>query len=377
MSKYDVIVVGAGPVGSYTAYQLADKGLKVGLLDAKKEIGQDIICAGVISKQAFKRYDLPSKSILSRIDSATFISPSGRRLEYEPREVFAYVVSRNTFDKGILKAAKHVGVDVKLGYRVENILSKSDYYNVRSAKRQFKTRFVVLATGIDYTLHKKLHLGKPPHFLHGSQVELPISFAASNIQIHIGRDFAPGSFAWVIPAGKNTSRIGLILNRRGKKWLRKMLEQRLNISVRQLNERALRTKPIAYGPVRRSVRDRILTVGEAAGQIKTTTGGGIYFGLLCSEIAVDRIYKALHNGTDLSEYETTWRSALASEFDIGIILRNIAANLSDPDIENLFKFVKKNRYWVNLLVPRIDFDYHSNVIYFCIKGFGALLKHSH
>ncbi|GAH37350.1 unnamed protein product, partial [marine sediment metagenome] len=67
--KYDVVVVGAGPIGSYTAYQLADKGFDVCLLDEKENIGENVICAGVIGKDAFKRYDLPGKSILSRIDS--------------------------------------------------------------------------------------------------------------------------------------------------------------------------------------------------------------------------------------------------------------------------------------------------------------------
>ena len=68
------------------------------------------------------------------------------------------------------------------------------------------------------------------------------------------------------------------------------------------------------------------------------------------------------------------RLKVISELDIGIRLRRIAEQLSDDDIENMFSFVKKNRFWVELLVPRINFDYHSNVIFFCIKSFGALLK---
>ncbi|UCG31329.1 MAG: hypothetical protein JSV53_05480, partial [candidate division WOR-3 bacterium] len=55
-------------------------------------------------------------------------------------------------------------------------------------------------------------------------------------------------------------------------------------------------------------------------------------------------------------------------------LRLIAAKLDDQKVENLFSFVKQNRFWVELLVPRIDFDYHSNVIFFCMKSFGQLLR---
>lgn len=375
MTKYDIVIVGAGPIGSYTAYLLADKGFDVCLLDEKTEIGKDVICAGVIGKEAFKRFDLPTKSILSRIDSATFISPTKTKLEYKPEEVFAYIVDREKFDRGILKSAQRVGVDLHLKQRVTTIEKKSSrYYTVVTSKRKYKTRIIVLATGINYALNKKAGLGKPSHFLYGSQIELPISFSKSNVEIHIGTSFAPGSFGWVIPAGANTSRIGILLNRKTKPWLKKMLEHRLNISVAKLRDEELKTKPIAFGPVKRSVKNNILAVGEAAGQMKTTTGGGIFFGLICSEIAVEKITDTLRNGTSLSDYETTWRSVLASEIDIGIVMRKIATKLSDEDLENLFRFVKKNRFWVNFLMPRINFDYHSNVIYFCIKSFGALLK---
>lgn len=375
MTKYDIVVVGAGPIGSYTAYLLADKGFDVCLLDEKTEIGKDVICAGVIGKEAFKHFDLPTKSILSRIDSATFFSPTKKKLEYIPEEVFAYIVDREKFDRGILKSAQRVGVDLHLKQRVTTIEKKSSmYYTVVTSKRKYKTRIIVLATGINYVLNKKVGLGKPPQFLYGSQIELPISFSKSNVEIHIGTGFAPGSFGWVIPAGANTSRIGILLNRKTKPWLKKMLEHRLNISVAKLRDEELKTKPIAFGPVKRSVKDNILAVGEAAGQMKTTTGGGIFFGLICSEIAAEKITDTLRDGASLSDYETTWRSILASEIDIGILMRQIATKLRDADLENLFRFVKKNRFWVNSLMPRINFDYHSNVIYFCIKSFGALLK---
>lgn len=370
---YDVVVVGAGPIGSYTAYQLADRGFKVCLIDSKKEIGKDVVCAGVISKKAFRQYDLPVHSVLSRISSVTFISPSGQRLEYDPQDIFAYVVDRSKFDAELLRLARHVGARVLLQQSVRNVIAGKKYNTVVSRTRKIRSKIVVLATGVNYELHKKIGFGKPPRFLHGSQIELPLSFSSSNIEIHMGQKFAPASFGWVIPAGAQASRIGVIVQRQGKSWLKRMLEQRLSFSTAKLKDDALRIKPIACGAPRRSVKDNIILVGEAAGQVKTTTGGGIFYGLLCSEIAVDKMVKTLKNGVGLNDYDVSWRSALSSELDIGVRLRKIAQKLSDEDVERLFRFVKKHRFWVQLLVPRIDFDYHSNFIFFCMKSFETLL----
>jgi geranylgeranyl reductase family protein len=372
--KYDIVVIGAGPVGSYTAYQLADKGFSVALLDKKKEIGKDIICAGVISKEAFKRYDLPAESILSRVDTASFISPAGKHLVYQPKEVFCYIVSRTIFDKGLLRLAAGVGCDVHLKHTVSSIRKARDHYSVVSGRRHFHAKAVILATGINYSLHSKLGLGKPPRFIYGSQIELPLISSQSDIQIHLGQEIAPDSFGWVIPAGEHTTRIGVITLQKGKTWLKRMLEDRMHITVSKFKQKELLLKPIAYGGAKRTVKDRILTVGEAAGQVKTTTGGGIFYGLLCSEIAVDKLTSTLREGKDLMDYEITWRSALTSELDIGLRMRKTAGMLKNKDIENLFDFVKKHRFWVDLLVPRINFDFHSNFIFFCMKSFDSLLK---
>jgi digeranylgeranylglycerophospholipid reductase len=371
--RYDVVVVGAGPVGSYTAYQLANRGLSVCLADKKKKIGTGVICAGVIGKEAFERYDLPSDTILRNINSVSFFSPFGQRLEYAQDDDFAYVVDRDLFDKDLLQKAKKRGVDVFLNGKVKDISGAPYFYTAKTSRNTFQAKAIVIATGIDCMLHEKTGLTKPPQYLYGSQIELTVPHSPSKLEIHIGRDFAPGSFGWLVPYRNGQAKIGLLLTQKGKKWLRRFIEQRLGIA-RGFDEERIQRKPIAFGPARKSVNGNILSVGEAAGQVKTTTGGGIFYGLLCSEIAVDRITQTIKNGFNLTDYEITWRSALVSELDIGRNLRLIAARLGDEEVENLFSFVKQNRFWVELLVPRINFDFHSNVIFFCMKSFGQLLR---
>ncbi|MDH4210744.1 MAG: NAD(P)/FAD-dependent oxidoreductase [candidate division WOR-3 bacterium] len=370
--RFDVVVIGAGPVGSHTAYQLADRGLNICLIDKKKKIGAGSICAGVIGKEAFERYDLPSDTVLRSINSVSFFSPFGQRLEYEQEDFFAFVVDRDLFDNKLLLKAKKRGVEVFLDEKVRDISGVPYFYSVKSTRQTFQAKAIVIATGFDCRLHEKAGLTTPPQYLYGSQVEMTVPHSPSKLEIHIGRDFAPGSFGWLVPFRKGQAKIGLLLTQRGKKWLKKFIEHRLGIN-RGFDENKIQVKPIAFGPVKKSVNGNILSVGEAAGQVKTTTGGGIFYGLLCSEIAAEKLAQTLKDGFSLNDYEITWRSALVSELDIGRNLRLIAARLSDQEVENLFSFVKQNRFWVELLVPRINFDYHSNVIFFCMKSFGQLL----
>lgn len=368
--QYDVIVVGGGPVGSYIAYQLADKGFEVCVLDEKEEIGKDVLCAGVVSKEAFRRYDLPNEAILSKIDAFTFVSVAGQRLRYTHPGVFAYVISRKVFDRNLSELAQRKGVRVHAKHRVIKIKEASNSYVVMCGSKQYRAYAVVLATGVKYHLHSLIGLGKPPRFLYGSQIELPLLSDSSTIEIHLGQCFAPGSFGWIVPSGNGQSRVGVLVAQKGKVWLSNMLRERLDLPRSYIDHRKLRVKRIAHGVINRSAINRILAVGEAAGQVKTTTGGGISYGLHCAEIALDKLSKALKYGhNNLDEYEMAWRNELVPELETGQRLRSVLNTLDDDTIESLFKFVRKNRILKQLLFTQMDYDFHSDLFLSILKRF--------
>lgn len=371
---YDVIIIGGGPVGSYVAIRLAKKGFKVCVFEQKKKIGEGVICTGVISTESFERFHLPTDSILTEIKSFTFVSPENQKLEYPTPKPFAFVVDRELFDHRLSEIAKRDGVEFCLGVNVKVIEEERKYYKISADGVSRSGKFVIIATGVNYQLQKKIGLGVPPQFLYGSQIELPKKVAPNNIEIYISQKYIPASFAWVVPINENKARIGMILEKEGKTFLKRFLKNRLLFEQNILNQNEICVKPIAYGPIKKSVLGRILAVGEAAGQVKTTTGGGIFTGLLCADIAVDYIFMALKNGKSLYEYELTWRSALSSELDIGKKIRRVASKINDHKIERLFTFVKDHRFWVELLIPKINFDFHSDLFYFCLKSFSHLLK---
>ncbi len=373
-NSYDIIVIGGGPIGSYTAYGLARRGFEVCVLEQKRAIGSGVVCTGVISKDSFERYQLPAESIQSRVKSFLFVSPTGQELKYIHSNTFVYVVNREIFDCKLSERAQNAGVKYFLGARVNSVQGVHKCYRVCVDGERYQAKAVVIATGVNYQLQRDLGLGTPPRFLHGSQIELPVCTDDTNIEIHISRGYVPCSFAWVVPLSRRKARIGMLLEKSGKSFLKRFVEKKLNHISHPGIEKQIAVKPIAYGPIKKSAKGRIMAVGEAAGQVKTTTGGGIFMGLLCADIAVEKLTQALKKGLTLEDYDITWRTALSSELEIGKKVRQVASHLDDRAIESLFTFIKHNRFWVELLIPKVNFDFHSDLFYYCLKGFSFLLK---
>jgi len=372
---FDVIVIGAGPVGSFIAGRLAEEDLQVALLEEDEEVGRDVVCTGIIGTEAFQTFPLPQEATISVIKSILFFSPSLETFQYTSLESMACVVDRSIFYKGMLRYAEGNGVEVRLGAPVEKIKLGQSFVEVVAKEGSLNTRAkaLVLATGINYRLHKDLGLGTPPTFLQGAQAEIEMR-ELRETEIYVGKDVAPGSFAWAVPVSGSRARVGVLSRSRARFYLERFLEGPLRQRVKKGSK--IREKPIAHGPVPRTVNDRVLAVGEAAGQVKTTTGGGIFYGLICSEIATQVIKRALGKGDfsygELKEYERLWKGRLGRELRMGKLARQVLGRLSDRQIDKIFKLVGEKAKVKELMETKIKFDYHSDLISFglkLIKGF--------
>jgi len=370
---YDVVVVGGGPIGSYTAYQLAELGFEVVLLEEDDEVGKNVICTGVIGTEAFERFSLPQRSIISEIKSITFFSPSFVALDYAPSFTLAYVVDRSLFDKDILEQTRNKGVDVRLGGKVYQINTYERFveaeYRGESYKGKVKAKTVVIATGINYQLHRRLGLGLPADFIQGTQTEVDIK-GLSGTEIYTGKRISPGAFAWALPLGNGRARMGVLAESKGVSHLEEFLKMRFAGRIKQENPCVVQ-KRIACGAAKRSVKDRILAVGEAAGQVKTTTGGGIFYGLLCSEMAVQVLQEGLSKG-DLSErqllrYERLWKSKLGKELRMGFWMRKVMKRLTDKQMDKIFGFIREKVSLREMLERKIKFDYHTSLISLALR----------
>ena len=340
----DVVVIGAGPAGAVTARRLAECGHDVVMLEEHLEPGSPVHCTGLLGAEAFVEFDLPRSLILAESDAARFWGATGRSVPLRSERVNATVIDRAALDRHLAGGAVAAGAELLTGSRAEGIVVRQSgvSVSVRGRERPIEARSCVLACGANYRFHRPLGLGMPSVFLQSAQVETPFP-EMPEIEVQFGRAVAPSGFAWMVPfrrGGEGFARVGLMSETRSGEGFAAFIDslsRRAGIDPASIPPP--RQKMLPLGPVRTSYADRVLAVGDAAGLVKPTTGGGIYYGMLSGQFAADALDEALRRDRleagALRPYEARWRRRLGQEIRVGLAFRNIATRLSDESIDEL------------------------------------------
>ena len=121
------------------------------------------------------------------------------------------------------------------------------------------------------------------------------------------------------------------------------------------------------GALRRTVGDGVLVVGDAAGQVKSTTGGGLYYGILCARMAGEALSRALEEsegtvlGKRLERYELGWRSRIGEEISFSVKARAFLDSLTDDEVDFIFQVIKEDKSLAGLIESLADIDYQSRI----------------
>jgi digeranylgeranylglycerophospholipid reductase len=340
------------------------------VLEQKSEPGLGACCTGIISAECFKSLDPSDDVVLAEVRSARFVSPTGRVLRLESEKIQAYVVNRSLLDRALAARAESSGAQFLLPTRVVDILPEGASVRVEAlrsgAKEVFRARAVVLASGFAPGLPRRLGLGRPGSFLIGAQAEAEVR-DIPEVEVHFGPGLGNGSFAWLVPAGGSKAYAGLLSTARAGLQLRRFLSdlfQRGRIASQDVE---IRQKPVPIGTAGRTYGDRVLVVGDAAGQVKPTTGGGIYFGHLGAGIAAGVLDEALRDddlsAARLSDYEKRWKAKMGKELSSGYRARRAWAKLGERQIEGLFRVLDGGGVAEGALKSDgFSFDWHGDLI---------------
>ncbi|MBZ9571294.1 FAD-dependent monooxygenase [Methanobrevibacter sp. TMH8] len=381
---YDVAIVGAGPIGSTLAYKIANCGYSVVMLEKKKKVGVPLQCAGIVSKKLRDFNEIPDELILNEAKGAYLYSVN-HSLKVEKDETEALIIDRVAYDQFLVKKAIDAGAKLFNKYKVIEVNSKTGLVKCQN-NEEIHAKVIVGADGsksfISGLFNKEFKYFNASQYL----IKTDTSFDFNNNDIRRGNstnntnnknncsnsdnnynnnpriDFVdifaiskilPG-FLWCIPTSKNRYRIGLFSNNNykdQKKVLNEFLDNDNRFNNCTVLERYHGKIPI-FEKNKKLVNERIILIGDAASQLKPTTGGGLIIGFDTCNIAKDAIIKFLdktnednnkneNNNLDLlKDYEKNFKKKYSKELSYQLKVQKTIEILSDEDLDYMFTKLK-------------------------------------
>lgn len=362
MEYYDVLIAGGSVAGLTTARECSSNGNSTIVIEEDHEIGTPEHCGGMVSLSGLQKLGLmlDSNNFQNAVPMARIRSKSASfELSAEKQNVI--VVDRRGLDKQIAKQAEDAGAQIRTRCTFKSIANKDSKYTIKTSDGEIECKYFVDAKGLG-----SLKDASQNGILASAQFEVYAKWIeGKTVEIHFDSDKYPGFFMWIIPMGDGRGKIGVA----GKG---------INTSV-ALHE-FIRTKGEKYsiirkifapiwigGPRSQFVFDRTLVVGDAAGQTKPTTAGGIFSCGMGGVLAGQAISNAIEKNDDslLYEYEKIWKSMFQKEFQSMLLARKVLERLDNKAIDGIFSSLSKKA--ITDVSNFSDFDFHSSALALFLK----------
>ncbi|MFB5604312.1 MAG: NAD(P)/FAD-dependent oxidoreductase [Candidatus Nitrosomaritimum aestuariumsis] len=323
------------------------------MIEEDYEIGTPEHCGGLVSTRGLERLGIIpfGKTFDHIIKSAIIHAPNGSSFSIDSKKQKVAEISRRELDKQIAHQAQKSGAVIKVKTSFQELTEEG----VRTNDGEIKCKIFVDARGISSLIHKNRE-----GILSSAQYEIYADWIKKGqVEVFFDQEKYPGFFAWIIPSGEGKGKIGVA----GKgikvtEILEEFLEERGNYStIRKI------FAPIwIKGPIKKFVERKTVIVGDAAGQAKPTTSGGIYtsgMGGILAGKAISKFLKS-NNESDLEEYQKTWTKQFGEEFEKQLWARKILERVENNTINKLFELVTPEI--IKEISEKDDFDFHAGSI---------------
>ncbi len=388
--SYDVVVVGAGPCGSFSAFVAAKLGLDVVVCEEHDKVGVPVHCPGHLSLSGLKRLGLrlPEGVVENEFKGAVFHSPSGKDFTVRLDSAVTCVVNRKLFDRYLAELAMKAGARYQLQSRVESLafemgFVKGAVINRGGSRETMTSKMVIDAEGVSSALLKKAGVQTLDRSMvmnaAQAEVEGTDDLDEDTVEVYLGRRYASGLFAWIIPKRDDSAKIGLATKSGDPRdYLHRFMHDH-PIASRKLEKGEITNlsfHPMSLGgPIPKTYSNGLLIAGDAASQVKPTTGGGVVFGLLCSKVAGEVAYEAIRNNdfseSFLSRYQSRWKKEVG--FDLAVMqqVRKLLNRLSDKQMDKIISLCSK--LGVNKILEEVgDLDFQGKSLIHMARHPGVL-----
>ena len=348
MSK-KIVIVGAGPIGCYTAQLLKKYGYDSLLLEEHSEVGRPLHCTGLVGEKVFSEkrpFMPPASAILNEINGA--VIHYGSQSFVLKRKGVAYVIDREKFDKGL-----SVGLNILYGNRFLGIEKYRNGYIIDTEKDQLFADIIIGADGSNSSVRNIINTNTNSiSSYRGIQFRIKAGPKDRNlVEVYLKDSF----FFWIVPESRNVVRVGTISDNP---------YQNLQDFIKEIGIKGEILDKfgglVSIGICKNTVKDNIVLVGDAACQLKPLSYGGIYFGLRAAAILADCIKR-----NRLNNYDALWKKKLAFEIKIGLKAKELAGRLNKKELEKVFKLLKDQKLSIEKMG---DFENHSRFVLDMIKN---------
>jgi len=350
---YDVIIAGGSIAGLLCAREVANRDYTVLVLEEDYEIGTPEHCGGLISIAALEELGIVphGKTFAHYIEEAEIFSPLGKKLTIESKKQKVAEINRRDLDKQIALQAKKNGAEIRVKTSLKGIIDGG----VNTSDGKINCKVIVDARGVSSLINKDR-----TGILSSAQYEVYADWIKKGkVEVYFDQKKYPGFFAWIIPSLDGIGKVGVA----GKginaaEVIQEFLSRKGNYStIRKI------FAPIwIKGPIKKFVSKNIVVIGDAAGQSKPTTAGGIYscgLGGILAGRAISKYLKS-ENENDLNEYQKLWMKKFGKEFEKQLLARKILERLDNDAINKLFDSVTPEV--LKEISNKDDFDFHTNSI---------------
>ena len=351
--EYDVVIAGGSIAGLICAREIAEKGYRVLVVEEDYEIGTPEHCGGLVSVTGLQELGvIPTRKTLEhRVKNAEIFSPNGKSFVINSTRQNVIEINRRELDKQIAHQAQQNGAEIRVKTSFQGITDDG----VKLSEGKVKCKIIVDARGVSALINKERS-----GILSSAQYEVYADWIKKGkVEVYFDQEKYPGFFAWIIPSLDGIGKVGVAgrgIN--AASVIDEFLSKKGNYSI----IRKIFAPIWINGPIEEFVTNNVVTVGDAAGQSKPTTAGGIYSCGIGGILAGRAISKFLETGNKnyLNEYQKKWKKKFGKEFDKQLLARKLLEKLDNQSINKLFSLITPEI--LNEIAESEDFDFHTSSI---------------